>query len=108
MIMETSKTSESTDVVPPDLLPLLEKSHILTDRRFEEVRARVLDGTFPRDSKALADRVVAEGFLTRFQADHLLRNKAHGLVIGRYVVLGPIGAGSKGRVYKAEHRLMGR
>ena len=108
MIMETSKISESTDVVPPDLLPLLLKSHILTDRRFEEVRARVLDGTFPRDSKALADRVVAEGFLTRFQADHLLRNKAHGLVVGRYVVLEPIGAGSKGRVYKAEHRLMGR
>ena len=108
MTMETSKTSESTAIVPPDLLPLLQKSHILTERQFEEVRAKVLGGTFPSDSKALADRVVAEKVLTRFQADHLLRNKAHGLVIGRYVVLEPIGAGAKGRVYKAEHRLMGR
>lgn len=108
MTMETSKTSESTAIVPPDLLPLLQKSHILTERQFEDVRAKVLGGTFPSDSKALADRVVAEKVLTRFQADHLLRNKAHGLVIGRYVVLEPIGAGAKGRVYKAEHRLMGR
>ena len=108
MSMETSKPPESTDVVPPDLFPLLQASRILTDRQFDEVRAKVLDGTFPRESEALADRVVAEQFLTRFQADHLLRNKAHGLVVGRYVVLEPIGAGAKGRVYKAEHRLMGR
>lgn len=106
--METSKTSGSTDLVPPDLLPVLQKSNLLTDRQLEEIRAKVLDGTFPRDSKALADRVVAERFLTRFQADRLLRNKPHGMVVGRYAVLEPIGAGSKGRVFKAEHRLMGR
>jgi serine/threonine-protein kinase len=107
-IMETSESSGSTDAVPTDLLPLLRKSQILTDRQFEDVRAKVLSGVFPRDPKALADRLVAEQTLTRFQVDRLLRNKAHGFIIDRYVILERLGSGSKGRVFKAEHRMMGR
>jgi len=57
---------------------------------------------------ALARRLVAERILTEFQADRLLRNKASGFVVGRYVILDRLGEGNKGRVFKAQHRLMGR
>jgi serine/threonine-protein kinase len=56
----------------------------------------------------LAERLVAEKVLTEFQTSRLLRNKAHGFVVGRYIVLDRLGEGNKGRVYKAKHKLMGR
>src|SRR4051812_48498837 len=93
---------EPAGIVPSDLLPLLRKSQILTERQFEEIRAKVLGGTYPLDSKVLADRLVAEKILTRFQADRLLRNKVHGLIIDRYVILERLGSGAKGRIFKAE------
>ena len=57
---------------------------------------------------ALAGRLIEERILTKFQADRLLRNKVHGLVVGRYVILDRLGAGGRGRVFRAQHRLMGR
>src|SRR5262249_17180943 len=60
------------------------------------------------ESLALAERLVAERILTDFQADRLLRNKSHGLLVGRYVILDRLGAGARGRVFKAQHQLMGR
>src|SRR5262249_22560475 len=32
----------------------------------------------------------------------------HGLIVGRYVILDRVGAGGRSRVFKAQHRLMGR
>src|SRR5258707_134863 len=91
-----------------DLLAIVRRSGVLTDRLFREVRAKVEAGEYPKDPTALADRLVHEGVLTRYQADRLLRNKAHGLVVDRYVILERLGEGAMARVYKAHHRLMGR
>ncbi|MGZ3386637.1 MAG: protein kinase domain-containing protein, partial [Isosphaeraceae bacterium] len=106
--MENSGQSKSTDVPPHDLLRLIRHSGVLSDRQFEEVRGKVHSGEYPRDSVALAGRLIEERILTKFQADRLLRNKAHGLVVGRYVILDRLGAGGRGRVFRAQHRLMGR
>jgi serine/threonine-protein kinase len=106
--MGRSNDQRPTAAVPPDLLPLIRRSGLLTDRQIEEVAGKVLDGEYPRDSILLAKRLVAEGVLTEFQVTRLLRNKASGFVIGRYVVLDRLGEGSKGRVFKAQHKLMGR
>lgn len=106
--MGASNDQKSTAAVPPDLLPLIRRSGILSDREFEEVCGKILRGEYPRDSSALAKRLVAEQVLTEFQASRLLLNKTKGFVIGRYVVLDRVGEGNKGRVFKAQHKLMGR
>jgi eukaryotic-like serine/threonine-protein kinase len=106
--MESSGESNPTNGVPPDLLPLIRRSGVLNARQLEEVSSKVQRGEYPRDSHALAGRLVAEQILTEFQAKRLLRLKVHGLVVGRYVILDRLGAGAKGRVFRAQHRLMGR
>jgi serine/threonine-protein kinase len=106
--MEISDRTEPTEAVPPDLLHLIRRSGVLSDRQFDEISGKVRSGEYPTETRALADRLVAEQVLTGFQANRLLRNKAHGLVVGRYVILERLGAGGRGRVFKAQHRLMGR
>lgn len=106
--MGATDDQRSTATVPPDLLPLIRRSGVLSDRQFEEVCAKILGGEYPRDSSALAERLVAEKVLTEFQVSRFLRNKANGFVVGRYIVLDRLGEGNKGRVFKAQHKLMGR
>jgi len=106
--MGASDDRKSPAAVPPDLIPLIRRSGILSDRQFEEVQGKIVGGVYPRDSSALAERLVAEKVLTEFQTSRLLRNKAHGFVVGRYIVLDRLGEGNKGRVFKAKHKLMGR
>ncbi len=107
--MGNSERPKTADALPPaDLLPILRRSGILTDRQYAEVRAKVLKGEYPRASTALAERLVVEEVLTEFQAKRLLRNKTRGFIIGRYVVLDRLGEGGMGRVFRAQHQLMGR
>lgn len=56
----------------------------------------------------LAAWLVARGWLTPFQAQHLLAGRPHELLLGEYVLLEPLGAGGMGWVFKARHRLMNR
>ncbi len=51
----------------------------------------------------VADRAVACGLLTRFQADEILDGRADGLVLADYRLLARLGEGGAGGVYLAEH-----
>jgi serine/threonine protein kinase len=104
----TSEKPKRTEDVPPDLLPVIRKSGVLTERQFDELKAKVLAGDYPYDPRDLAERLVRDRVLTEYQARRFLSNKPHGLMIDRYVILDRIGSGSMGRVYKAQHQLMGR
>ena len=106
--MAASEKSKSTEAAAFDLLPVIRNSGILTDRQFTDVRAKVLSGEFPTVPRDLADRLIREKLLTEYQVKRLLANKPNGMVLGKYVILDRIGSGSMGRVYRAQHQLMGR
>jgi serine/threonine-protein kinase len=106
--MASTDRSRASEDVPRDLLPVIQASGLLPDRQYRDLRARVLDGTLPNDSRALAQRLVRDRVLTEYQARRLLSNKPQGMVVGRYVIMERIGSGSMGRVYKAHHQLMDR
>jgi serine/threonine-protein kinase len=59
----------------------------------------------PRD---LARRMLERGWLTPFQANHLLQGKGDQLVLGPYHLLERIGTGGMGEVFKARHRRLHR
>jgi len=106
--MATSEMSKPSESVPLDLLPLIRSSGVLTDRQFLDVRQRVLNGSLPSDSRKLAERLVRDKVLTEYQTRRFLKNKSHGMVVGRYAILDRLGSGSMGRVYKAHHLMMDR
>lgn len=107
-LMATPEKPRPIDSVPADLLPVIRKSGVLTERQYEDIKAKVLSGGYPHDSVALAQKLVKEQILTDYQVKRFLQNKPHGLTVGKYVIQDRLGAGSMGRVYKAQHVLMGR
>jgi serine/threonine protein kinase/WD40 repeat protein len=63
----------------------------------------------PKTVADLADRMVADGILTRFQAKLLLQGKRRGFVIsGKYVLLDRLGSGGMASVFLCRHRVMRR
>jgi eukaryotic-like serine/threonine-protein kinase len=62
----------------------------------------------PRDAAALARELVRYSRLTPYQAAAVLQGKTKGLLIGNYVVLDKLGAGSMGIVFKARNRVLKR
>ena len=91
-----------------DFLSNLERSGILSETGLREVRDDLVQDTQLQDPSALARRLIEQGRLTEFQANHLLAGKSKNLVFGRYVLLDRLGIGAMGRVFKARHRLMDR
>lgn len=106
--MATSEKPKPASNVPVDLLPVIRASGVLTEKQLADVRSKVLQGDYPSDSVALAGRLVRDKLLSEYQARRLLGNKPQGFVMGRYVIVDRIGAGSMGRVYKAHHVMMDR
>ena len=106
--MATFERPKSAEGVPLDLLPVIRNSGVLSEKQLAEIRTKVLQGDYPLDSVDLAERLVRDKVLTSYQAKRFLSNRAHGLIVGRYIILDRIGSGSMGRVYKAHHVMMDR
>jgi serine/threonine protein kinase len=76
------------------------RSGLLTHEQLEET-LRSLPGREQYDSTSMAEYLIRNGKLTRFQAVKLMQGAVIGLILGPYQVLSAIGKGGMGRVYLA-------
>ncbi|HLJ12730.1 MAG TPA: serine/threonine-protein kinase [Planctomycetaceae bacterium] len=106
-----------------EFLDNLKKSNLLAPEQWQTVRREALGDsgtTPPRAATAneaapstipspqeLAGRLVERGWITRWQADMLLKGK-RAFFLGKYKLLDCIGAGGMGAVFKAVHLELGR
>lgn len=87
-------------------------SGLLTPANVEAAEAELRSrppaaGAGPAGDRALAELLVAQGLLTPFQAEQMLVGRRK-LTLGQYRILDAIGQGGMGRVFRAEHVMMGR
>jgi eukaryotic-like serine/threonine-protein kinase len=81
------------------------RSGLLTEDQLAEAGDQFPD---TERGRPVARALVAAGLLTRFQAQQLLAGRTSGFFLGQYRILDQIGQGGMGRVFKAEHRTLGR
>jgi serine/threonine-protein kinase len=83
----------------------LRRSGLVTEGELARLLPRLPAGDA---ADAVASGLVGLGVITRFQAERLLTGRAAGFLLGEYRILDQLGRGAMGRVFKAEHRIMGR
>src|SRR5262249_4255313 len=72
-------------------------------QRLDTVLGQTADEDADAEPREIADRLVAAGLVTQFQAEQFLLGKWRGFTIGKYKVLERLGFGGNGTVYLCEH-----
>jgi serine/threonine protein kinase len=93
------------------LVDLLRRSNLVDEAKLTAFLEKTLqahgEAVF-EDQSRLADLLIEENLITRWQADKLLAGKHKGFRLGKYKLLGQIGKGGMSTVYIAEHEMMKR
>jgi eukaryotic-like serine/threonine-protein kinase len=103
MTKSVPKVVQPLSAEPPTVERLLKavlRSNLLDRCRLQEA-LRDLPLERRDDPEAVADHLVKNGLLSRFQARKLLQAMPGGLVLGPFQILAPIGRGGMGTVYLA-------
>src|SRR5262249_36746688 len=79
----------------------LRRSNLIDRGQLDQIVGEFLGKHPGAEPPALAEFLVEQGTLTRFQADRLLQGKTQGFVLGPYTLMDALGTGSMGTVYKA-------
>ena len=89
---------------------LVRRSGVVSSGRLDEYLAgRRPAGAVPSDSRAAAQAALAEGLLTRYQAEQLLAGADRNfLLAGKYLILERIGHGGSSAVFFANHAAIQR
>ena len=93
------------------ILDLVQRSGLVEKDRLQGSVAQLTEesgGQLPSDVDEVARRFVAANLITSWQCDRLLEGKYRGFFLGRYKLLGQLGAGGMSTVYLGEHVLMQR
>ena len=90
-----------------ELIELIQKSGVTDAPRLAAYVDRLRGSdSLPAEPKTLADHLIRDGLLTRFQAEQILLGKWKRFTIGNYKVLERLGLGGMGQVYLCEHTTM--
>jgi serine/threonine protein kinase len=91
-------------------LETVRKSGLIDEKALSDyVESLRAAGTLPDTPSELAQAMVRDGLLTRFQAGQLLEGKTRGFVLNaKYKLLEHLGTGGMGTVYLCEHTSMRR
>jgi serine/threonine-protein kinase len=79
----------------------LRRSNLLDRGQLDQIVGEFLEKNPRAEPPALAEFLVKENILTKFQADRLLQGKTQGFVLGPFTLMDVLGSGSMGTVYKA-------
>lgn len=92
-----------------DLVDVIRRSRLIDDRKLADVLrdARSSDPDSPT-AEGFLNRLMADGLLTRFQADQLGAGRWKGFSVGSYKLLDKLGSGGMGLVFLAEHSVLGK
>ncbi len=96
---------------PNKLLDYVRRSKLVPDGQLDQAISELVvrhDGQLPDDCDVIAQYLVDQDLISRWQADNLLRGKYKGYFLGKYELLGYLGSGGMSSVYLAEHTLMRR
>jgi serine/threonine protein kinase len=87
-----------------DFVELVKSSGLVEEAAWQRWHAQ--NAAACSDSEQMAESLVAAGLITPWHRDKLLEGKNRGFFLGRFKILGQLGAGSMGAVYLAEHTVM--
>ena len=92
-----------------DFLDRVQRSGLVAKDRLPQLLQQLEEsGVNVEDANAIAEALVSNDTLTRWQADKLLQGKHKGFFIGSYRLLKPLGRGGMGAVFLAQHEKMRR
>src|SRR5437879_3889550 len=79
----------------------LRRSNLIERGTLDQIVSEFLSKHPRAEPQNLAEFLIEEAVLTRFQAERLLQGKTQGFVLGPFTLMDALGAGSMGTVYKA-------